>query len=682
MTSPHSTNPTSNISPSSVGFNPFILGNIALLAGVPWLLALSMAGLAVGDPVFPAWFEIFLLGFPEIAFVTWLQWQQPFSPFSLWIVSKPTESLSDRDRQVLTLVKQHSNGWYVTGWIATAVAIVISVIFCKMYITAPLAQTIAPFPAWLRLFGIVWAEIFFLLSNVLLQSGISALRIKLTAESELNSMKPFAVEKIKNSFTNIGWKSPQLLKFFEENAIADEIIESPIKEPVEIVSETEIAAIEPSNTVLETESEEIISEIQVETNQEIIEEVEEVEELEIIAIVVEESVIELNSEPEIVQLIEESLIETLLDQEIIQESGDLDSVDVSDDAETLLVVTDTTETDLEEPEIAEAEAVLEVFDIGQDALFVEEVEDSGTNTSVFEKAEELEAFEISNETSEEPELAFLDIPNSSLEPEIEDQSQPESNAESSEPVLDEQITENGDELEFIETVEDSEAETFSNTTSVSTEKRELDFFKKPRKTGGASKKLGFGKSAKRDNIIVSMPETLDPEEIEPVKSPEQNAIANNDLDTANLDAIAKPIEQDLAAPEIKTQDFDDELDELIAFNTYVENILEKYLEDPEDSEAIAEVDEIAEPTTDEPTTEQEPKNPQYLVQEFLVDKFLARLEELNIADKANKLSIEQAKENISELNSEVDEFADLEALLDRKPLSDSPDLDDLSDRNS
>jgi hypothetical protein len=360
MTSPNHTTPTDNLSLSN---SPFIWGHIALIAGVPWLLALSMAGLAVGDPVFPAWFEIFLLGFPAIAFVTWLQWQQPFSPFSLWVISKPTESLSDRDRQVLTLVKQHSNGWYVTGWIATAVAIVISVIFSKMYIAAPLAQTIAPFPAGLRLFGIVWAEIFFLLSNVLIQAGISALRIKLTAESELNSMKPFAVEKIKNSFTNIGWQSPQLLKFFEETAIADEITASPIKEPVEIVSETEVAEIEPSNPTLETESEEIILEIQIETNQEIIEKVAEVEELEIIAIVADESVVELNSEPEIVQLIEESLVETFLDQEIIQESGDLDSIDVSEDAETLL----------------------EVFDIGQDELFVEKVEDSWTNAVVVKK---------------------------------------------------------------------------------------------------------------------------------------------------------------------------------------------------------------------------------------------------------------------------------------------------------
>ena len=216
----------------SLSNNPFIWGHLALLAGVPWLLSLSMAGLAVGDPVFPAWFEIILLGFPAIALITWVQWQKPLSPFSLWVVAKPTESLSERDRRVLTLIKQYSNGWYVTGWIAIAVAVLISVVFCKIYISAPLAQAIAPFPNWLRFLGILWAEFFFLLSNVLLQAGFLALRVQLTPESELLSLQPFAITKIKNSFTNIAWRSPQLLKFFED----EQIIISP-KEEIFIANE-------------------------------------------------------------------------------------------------------------------------------------------------------------------------------------------------------------------------------------------------------------------------------------------------------------------------------------------------------------------------------------------------------------------------------------------------------------
>ncbi|NUN63978.1 low-complexity tail membrane protein [Pseudanabaena biceps] len=225
-------NPNASQKPAALKNNPFIWGNIVLLAGVPWLLGQSMAGLAVGNPVFPAWFEILLLGFPVIALGAWLQWQQPLYPFNLWFVSKPVENLSDRDRQVLTLIRQHRNGWYMTGWIGLSVALVMGLVFFKMYTAAPLAQEIAPFPAGLRLLGIVWAEVFLLIGNVLLQSGISAIRIQFTDASELSSLSPFAVERVKNSFTNISWRSPLFLKFFEESETVVTLNESKVSESV------------------------------------------------------------------------------------------------------------------------------------------------------------------------------------------------------------------------------------------------------------------------------------------------------------------------------------------------------------------------------------------------------------------------------------------------------------------
>jgi hypothetical protein len=179
-------------------------------------------------------------------------------------------------------------------------------------------------------------------------------------------------------------------------------------------------------------------------------------------------------------------------------------------------------------------------------------------------------------------------------------------------------------------------------------------------------------------------------------------------ESPNLEAIATPIEQDLEATEIKAQDFDNELDEFIAFNTYVENILKEYLKDndeeskneePLDEEPPEQIDpsivfdpaieatmiakESVEAFTENlpdletqvpidtieevSSNEKSPKNPEFLVQEFLVDKFFARIEELNIADKASKSAVEKTTENISKPDSEIDEFADLEALLDGKP---------------
>ncbi|MCA6556785.1 MAG: low-complexity tail membrane protein, partial [Pseudanabaena sp. M114S2SP2A07QC] len=375
MTSPHPSNPTSNI---SLGNNPFIWGNIALLAVVPWLLALSMAGLAVGDPVFPEWFEIFLLGFPAIALVAWVQWQQPISPFSLWFVAKPSESLNDQERQILTLVKQHSNGWYVTGWIATAVAIVMSAIFCKIYISAPLAQAIAPFPSGLRLFGILWTEIFFLLSNVILQAGISALRIKLTADTELNGLKLFNPEKIKSSFTSVGWKSPQILKFFEEDAISGVSDYSPkvevAKPPLDVNESQEVPdteSIEPNNLITEVEPD-AVSEINAVEDT--------VCETEAIADITEDLVVkplefvkdsEVEESLDFSEIIAEPEIETIAQEECIQEPEELEPIGffAAPEIESLNVIDTSFETEIEPA------TNTEIADVSLDHDFVEEAED-------------------------------------------------------------------------------------------------------------------------------------------------------------------------------------------------------------------------------------------------------------------------------------------------------------------
>ncbi len=589
MTSPNPTLSTENI---SLNNNPFVWGNIALMAGVPWLLALSMAGLAVGDPVFPAWFEILLLGFPAIALTTWLQWQQPISPFSLWFVAKPNESLSDRDRQMLTLIKQHRNGWYTTGWIAAAVAILMSVIFCKIYLSAPLAQAIAPFPAGLRLFGILWAEIFFVLSSILMQSGISALRIKFTAESELIGLQPFAIEKIKNSFTTIGWRSPQLLKFFEEESKTNNLVNNNLDDDSEVKFEV-TETLEPNGTISEPAPEQIV-------------------ETEASAIAAEDSLIEPVLEP----------IEPSLDEEVIQESEELNSCELIEEIQEIqeieLEVVSDVVISIVDSEIAETEieVILE--------LEIEQILVATTSKTP----------EIDNKIVEEL---------SELEP---------------------------SELEPSEIISEKPVVEVSINTSQIADKKDIDFLLKHRRTGSSQKKNGFGKPIKHDNTTaVFTPEAI---ETDITKEPEQPAIA------------LIQTEQKLEVPESESQDSDDELDELIAFNVYVENILQDYLEN-DDENSIELETQVPEDSTedmsskDQATNDQaanDPKDskydpkydPKYLVQEFLVDKFLARLEELNVADKANRATIEQTMENSSEPNSEVDEFADLEALLDGNSL--------------
>lgn len=99
----------------------------------------------------------------------------------------------------------------------------------------------------------------------------------------------------------------------------------------------------------------------------------------------------------------------------------------------------------------------------------------------------------------------------------------------------------------------------------------------------------------------------------------------------------------------------------ISLETIADNVLAIKTDVTEGTEGVnKEIPEALE--IDQP--EDEEKASEYSVEEILVDKFLARIEELNIADKANKLAPTQVKEP----EPDVDEFADLEILLDRKPL--------------
>lgn len=848
-----SQNPQALSKSTSIINHPFIWGNIAFIAGVPWLLTLSMAGLAVGDPIFPTWLEIFLLGFPAIALTVWVQWQQPLSPFSLWFIAKPPESLSEDERRVLTLIKQQQNGWYVTGWIAIAMAIVMSGIFCKLYFIAPLAQAIAPFPAGLRLFGIVWAEVCFLASNILLQAGITALRIKLSTDSELRSLQPFAIDKIKNNFTSIGWRSPQLLKFFVEDPIVADIT---AQEPPKVA--TEDNKVEESQAISE-ESQELVQELVIseaeaidlveesvtdtsletdETNLEDLEglensdleNLENSENLEVdsfteeivseeevitpseeaIAELTTDSVIEINEDfdatiidPLIVdEIIEQSNIEVEAFLENNNESPEAIIEDITESPEDLIVdesIVDESFEAIADANIAESESTIEVSEettIGN----IDKVDEIVGETQDFEVSNPIQAtevveiqdLEVSNPIKEtEADLKvnldehLLDLDTDEGSKEITQSNNAEIDVHLESPEIEVVV-----EQEIIDTepLEMTPLESISQESEIETnidvdlnpksQKKSTNLFGKSRKKGFAHKNHGFGKPIKTE--INNEIATFNLEQVEQVESniskeePEQevsNFVVEESiqclLESSDID-LARASESQSSNLDLQNAlniDDDEELDEKIAFNNYVENILQEYLEDStkenQEVESIIEIASVSEQASDiakqvlineelenansenqevdsiteitlvseqasdiaedvllneaiseaaipEPIDlpiEFEPpveaiapssetnqqisednssihKDPKYLVQEFLVDKFLARLEELNNADKtipkANiELNIEEISEDaVSSLSnekseSEQDEFADLEALLNRNKPSEN-----------
>jgi hypothetical protein len=208
----------------------FLLIHVALLAAVPLVMVLCMMGLAVGDPVFPGWLETLVLGLPPIGLTVWIQWQKPLYPFSLWIFAKPAAELSDSQRRVLSVLRRRINGWYTGAWVAVVAGVFLYVVFRQIYITAPLAADIAPFPPVLRLIGILWAEVFFLIGNLLLQMGSAAARVMLLPPSEFNSLAPYEKDRISKDFTIVGMRSPNLLAFATE-------LQEPIQQTAELITD-------------------------------------------------------------------------------------------------------------------------------------------------------------------------------------------------------------------------------------------------------------------------------------------------------------------------------------------------------------------------------------------------------------------------------------------------------------
>lgn len=205
--------------------DPFLWAHLALLGGLPLALLLTMAGLAVGDPVFPGWLEMPMLAIPIISYMVWQQWKRPYYPFGLWLIHRPIDRLEPLQKKMLTIVKGPE-----TGWIALVGGVFLYVIFRLLYISAPLASPIAIFPDFLRFLGIIWALVFFLIANGILQMGLVAARLFVLADSDFTDT--YDETKIKEDFNLTGFSRPTLWEFTKEE------VKTPVKTNPQNVEES------------------------------------------------------------------------------------------------------------------------------------------------------------------------------------------------------------------------------------------------------------------------------------------------------------------------------------------------------------------------------------------------------------------------------------------------------------
>ena len=190
----------------SFWFNPYLWVHLAGLAAVPLWLGICLLGLAVGDPWLPSWLEIGLVAIAGSAPIIWMQWQRPFSIFSLLVVTLKSERLTPDQCRVLSLMQAQKNP-VIIGLGSLTLWLVLG----KLYGVAAIAADLAPLPPSARGLGLLLAAVAFLASNLFLQVPLSVLQVLLVSETTFAATLPYPLEKIPATFTQLGWPVNQIL---------------------------------------------------------------------------------------------------------------------------------------------------------------------------------------------------------------------------------------------------------------------------------------------------------------------------------------------------------------------------------------------------------------------------------------------------------------------------------------
>jgi hypothetical protein len=213
--------------------DPYLWVHLAGIAAVPLLLELCLLGLAVSHPFLPTGLEFLLVGLIGVVPVLWMQWQRPFSIFSLVVLALQPEQLTADQRRILRSFKAP-----LERILAALSAIVLLAILWQLYQIAPIASEVTPFVRFGRLGGILVATIAFLGSNLFLQIPVSVLRVLLTPEHQLAAMEPHPIEGIAQDFTLLGIRVKKILPTIVDEAITAQPI-------VEKVAISKVAPVEP-----------------------------------------------------------------------------------------------------------------------------------------------------------------------------------------------------------------------------------------------------------------------------------------------------------------------------------------------------------------------------------------------------------------------------------------------------
>lgn len=186
---------------------PYLWVHLAGLAAVPIFLELCLLGLAASTAHLPAQLVLLLVAAAGIAPIVWMQWQRPFSIFSLLLLAVKPKDLTEFQRQVLRRFTAPI-GKVATVLTAVLAAVLLWQIGAWVPLVNPVRVALVPGGA---LGGLLLAMGAFLLTNLFLQVPASVLTVMLTPDVLVRNAVPYPVEKIAQDFTLIGVPVQQIL---------------------------------------------------------------------------------------------------------------------------------------------------------------------------------------------------------------------------------------------------------------------------------------------------------------------------------------------------------------------------------------------------------------------------------------------------------------------------------------
>jgi hypothetical protein len=194
--------------------DPYLWIHLAGLAALPLFLDLCLVGFAMGNPLLPPWLEGVFVASAGMAPILWMQWQRPFYIFSLPGLVLQPESLSNVQRQLLSLFKSQQNR---VGAIVGAITVFFLVSWANR--AAAIAAEVSPWATQSHLTGLLLAILGSLGLSLFLQVPISVFLVMLHRDDEVVAAPIYPLPQIRQEFSLIGLRVRQLLPPLERATV-------------------------------------------------------------------------------------------------------------------------------------------------------------------------------------------------------------------------------------------------------------------------------------------------------------------------------------------------------------------------------------------------------------------------------------------------------------------------------